>query len=693
MMKARISEAVEFLKKLRPKGPWVLTAIHPDNGWVKTITASTENAVAAFITEYDGKRNLYYSVNPTRTAMDKKAKKTDIAAIEFNLADLDPNDDETSEAGKQRYLQQLNGGSFQPAPTCGLDSGNGVQCLWRLDEPLVLGEPVWVAKGKKRELVFSPEDQAKIDDAEARTRAVMVRLGAKPGTQNIDRVLRLPGTINLPNAKKRKAGRVPCRTKLLWFKNTRHPPSAFPKDDEAKGPEPQKEEAAQVEVDPFEELAREQESEVDESGSGYGYRFMQGCHDRGMSYERAHEAILADEHEAGEWANRAGERQLRRAWENSKPEVRKEKKKQKSGAVVMVCAAEVVMRSKQWLWEGHLLRAGLELTTGLPGLGKSQLQIHFMACASAGLPWPDGAAASDPVNVIMVTAEDAIDTEVVPRLTAAGADLKRIFILQYIKTDQQQRQFLLNEDLERLEREIARIGDVGLVCIDPITAYMGGKVDAHKTTEVRSQLGPLKDFSERTNVALSAITHPAKNASAKAIDHFIGSQAFIASARVGHACFEEFEDGEERGEKVPTGRILFTNVKYSAHTKMPTLAYKIESVDIEPEPYLRIATSRVVFEKDAVNVSAEQAIAAARSSGKGKQEEEASNEVTDFLRTMITGSGGWCKTTEVMAQAKMLGFSDKELRTARKKLHVESRRVGGLADDGWWEWGWDGVRF
>ena len=137
----------------------------------------------------------------------------------------------------------------------------------------------------------------------------MVRLGAKPGTQNIDRVLRLPGTINLPNAKKRKAGRVPCRTKLLWFKNTRHPPSAFPKDDEAKGPEPQKEEAAQreeLEVDPFEELAREQESEVDESGSGYGYRFMQGCHDRGMSYERAHEAILADEHEAGEWANRGG---------------------------------------------------------------------------------------------------------------------------------------------------------------------------------------------------------------------------------------------------------------------------------------------------------------------------------------------------------------------------------------------------
>ena len=37
-----------------------------------------------------------------------------------------------------------------------------------------------------------------------------------------------------------------------------------------------------------------------------------------MSYEEACAAILADENEAGEWANRVDERQLERAWENSK---------------------------------------------------------------------------------------------------------------------------------------------------------------------------------------------------------------------------------------------------------------------------------------------------------------------------------------------------------------------------------------
>ena len=361
-------------------------------------------------------------------------------------------------------------------------------------------------------------------------------------------------------------------------------------------------------------------------------------------------------------------------------------------SIVIVRAADVKMRQKEWLWEGHLLRGGLELLTGLPGLGKSQVQIHLMACATAGLPWPNGSPAIEPVNVIMVTAEDAIDTEVVPRLTAARADLKCIHILKCIKTDKQQRQFLLAEDLNKLEHAIAEIGNVGLICIDPITAYMGGKMDSHKATEVRSQLGPLKDFAERTNVAVSAITHPAKNASAKAIDHFIGSQAFIAAARVGHACFEEIEVDEELGEKNPTGRILFTNVKHSAHRKMLTLAYKIESTMICPEPFLQIETSCVVWEKEAVNISADQAVAAARSVAKAvAKEEEASSEVMGFLATMLDAGGvGWCKQTDIAAQAKALGFSDKELRTARKKYGIISKRHGGLGDDGYWVWAWEG---
>ena len=166
-------ETVSFLEQLRPNGPWVLTAILPDGG-AATITVPTHTAaeVDAFLCEHNGKRNLYYSTNPTKTAMTKKAAKTDIAAVEYLLADLDPADGETPEAAKARYLGQLNG-PFEPKPTAIVDSGNGIQCLWRLAQRIEL----------------SADGANIIEDVEARSAALMFRLGAKPGTQNIDRIL------------------------------------------------------------------------------------------------------------------------------------------------------------------------------------------------------------------------------------------------------------------------------------------------------------------------------------------------------------------------------------------------------------------------------------------------------------------------------------------------------------------------
>ena len=101
-------------------------------------------------------------------------------------ADLDPADGETPEAAKARYLGQLENG-FEPPPTWIVDSGGGIQAGWRMDEPIGL-------EGADRE--------ALVAEAENRSKALMLRLGSEAGTQNIDRILRLPGTINIPNAKK-----------------------------------------------------------------------------------------------------------------------------------------------------------------------------------------------------------------------------------------------------------------------------------------------------------------------------------------------------------------------------------------------------------------------------------------------------------------------------------------------------------
>jgi len=116
-------ETLSFLERLRPGGPWVLTAIVPDGPTVTT-TARTEQEAAAFVRQHNGWRNLYYSVNPVRRVMDKKASKVDIAVIECVFADCDPREGETPDEGKNRILATRRTSAL-PIPTFVVDSGNG----------------------------------------------------------------------------------------------------------------------------------------------------------------------------------------------------------------------------------------------------------------------------------------------------------------------------------------------------------------------------------------------------------------------------------------------------------------------------------------------------------------------------------------------------------------------------------------
>jgi P4 family phage/plasmid primase-like protien len=197
------AEAISFLKWLRADGPWLLTAIIPD-GKTETETFAQVDDLAEFIARHDGKRNLYYSPNPVAKAMSKKTKKDDIAAAEVIHADLDPKGTETPEQAKERILKAI-GTSGLPKPSAAIDSGNGIQLLWRLAGPLRPAIAV-----------------------EAHNKAVLQTLGDTDGTWNVDRILRLPGTTNLPTKKKREKGRVASASRLLWANGETYSPKDFP---------------------------------------------------------------------------------------------------------------------------------------------------------------------------------------------------------------------------------------------------------------------------------------------------------------------------------------------------------------------------------------------------------------------------------------------------------------------------------
>jgi putative DNA primase/helicase len=100
-----------------------------------------------------------------------------------------------------------------------------------------------------------------------------------------------------------------------------------------------------------------------------------------------------------------------------------------------------------------------------------------------------------------------------------------------VRTKDGQRSFSLQGDLEALGRKVREIGDMAMITIDPITSYMG-KIDSHRTTDVRGVLEPLATFAEQHNVAILAVSHPPKGAADKALHSVTGSLAFVAAARM-----------------------------------------------------------------------------------------------------------------------------------------------------------------
>src|SRR5260370_36236455 len=82
------SESLNFLLRIYSVGPWCLTAIIPDGRTnTRTFLPGDEQELVDFIRRHDGHQNLYYSVNQAKTALTKKAEKTDSALVHFLHAD------------------------------------------------------------------------------------------------------------------------------------------------------------------------------------------------------------------------------------------------------------------------------------------------------------------------------------------------------------------------------------------------------------------------------------------------------------------------------------------------------------------------------------------------------------------------------------------------------------------------------
>jgi putative DNA primase/helicase len=109
------------------------------------------------------------------------------------------------------------------------------------------------------------------------------------------------------------------------------------------------------------------------------------------------------------------------------------------------------------------------------------LALWIAAAVTKGGEFPLNGGHAELGSVLILSAEDDPEDTIRPRLEAADADLDRCRILRAVRLGnsdgtERKRGFSLDRDLPRLEKIIGTIGDLILVVIDPITAYLGEKL-------------------------------------------------------------------------------------------------------------------------------------------------------------------------------------------------------------------------
>lgn len=191
----------EFLSSFRPGGPWVLTAIAPSKKGIWVRTCKTHEQVIEFLNEHQAEHNLYFQVNPLLHDVRKKAERQDVAALAWLHVDVDPRvgEDLAAEHKRIRALFETRLPPGVQPPTCLVFSGGGFQGFWHLRLPMQI------------------DGQEEAYEEAARFNQQLELLFAADHCHNVDRIMRLPGTINWPDEKKKAKGRVPALAEVVWF--------------------------------------------------------------------------------------------------------------------------------------------------------------------------------------------------------------------------------------------------------------------------------------------------------------------------------------------------------------------------------------------------------------------------------------------------------------------------------------------
>lgn len=204
---AEIRKAITLI---RPRGDLLLVSIEVDgnrytHGLTVKMPEETERAVGWCIDENLNGRNVYFTCNVARP-IQKKAAKADMQSAVMCWADCDPQVFiRGSYDAARKWLKDAVVPVARETASFIIDSGNGISPFWLLsDDADIQG----IVERNRYESINNMMGEAMHGG----------------GTQNCDRVMRMPGTINYPTDSKLKKGypKTPSMARLLFVSDRRY---------------------------------------------------------------------------------------------------------------------------------------------------------------------------------------------------------------------------------------------------------------------------------------------------------------------------------------------------------------------------------------------------------------------------------------------------------------------------------------
>ncbi len=333
-------------------------------------------------------------------------------------------------------------------------------------------------------------------------------------------------------------------------------------------------------------------------------------------------------------------------------------------------ATSITPTAIHWAWPGWLALGKLTILAGAGGTGKTTLTIGLAATLTSGGRWPDGEPCRERRSVLIWSSEDDASDTIVPRLMASGADLRKVYILQgRVNGLGETEPFDPAKDIDLLAAEMDRIGDVGLIMIDPIVSAVSG--DMHRANDVRRALQGLVDLAEQHDCAVLGITHFSKGSADKnPAERVLGSQAFGALARTVLVAAKQ-EDSELR---------VLARAKSNIAVDDGGCSYTIEECTVGSG----ITTTRVLW-GGKIEGTAREILADVESQNQDERRTEL-DDACDFLRDLL--AAGPVPTNQIKKDADGNGLTWATVRRAQKTIGAVAKKAGGNFGDEKQYWAW-----